>query len=101
MINGLLEKWEPKELMEKVKNSGYSMHTVQLGKDNKEYIISIHYEEWISSKGSEDPNTKYYFDIVSEDIDGHQERLTTYDESANLLDYQVVEKLNHFKEVNC
>lgn len=91
MINGLLKDLNANELMNKVKERGEALHTIRLAPDNKEYIISIHFEDWF---GEINENTEYYIDCVTEDLNGNQERITTYNEHSHLKDYQVIEKIN-------
>lgn len=93
MTNGLLKDFDAIDLMNKVKTRGESLFTSREHGDMI-YDISIHFEDII---GVISNDTEYYIDIVSEDKDGHQERLTTYKEHSHLKDYQVVGKLFEFK----
>lgn len=93
-VNGTLQEFDPQDLMDKVMTTGQSLHTHRTF-DGKIYFITIFYEDWFGSRGIDNPNTRYWVDIVEEDADGHQERLDI--DGRNLLSSEVVELLNDWK----
>lgn len=95
--NGSLKDFDPQDLMDKVATKGISMNTDR-DYNNIRYYISIHYEDWFGEPGINNPDELYYVDIVSEDENKHQERLTTYNEWSNLKAPEVVSKLNAWKQ---
>lgn len=95
--NGSLADFDPQDLMNKVATKGISMNTDR-DYNNIRYFISIHYDEIFGEPGINNPDELYYVDIVSEDENKHQERLTTYDEWSNLKAPEVVDKLNAWKQ---
>ena len=96
-LNGQLKDLKGSLLMNQVKERLESIFT-EREHDGITYIISIHFEELF---GVLDNDTRYYVDIVSEDKDGHQERLSKYEDSSNLLDQQVEAYINGFVEDIC
>lgn len=93
-MNGTLKEFDALDLMNKVMERRESLFTDRTH-NGITYYISIHFEDLI---GTVTPETKYYIDIVSEDKNRHQERLTTYEEYGDLKNWEVVSKLNEFKE---
>lgn len=93
-LNGKLADFDPKELMEKVKANGSSLFT-ERECGEMVYDISIHFQELF---GVVSDDTKYWFDIIAEDANGDQQRLTSYEESTDLSESEVVSKLAAFKE---
>lgn len=81
--NGTLEEFDPADLMEKVKRRQMSLFSSrEFG--NKLYDISIH------PHGRVDDLEDVWVDIVSEDLDGNQERVflkkfLTYDDAINAM----------------
>lgn len=96
-MNGELRDLDARELMEKVKARRCSLFTERTNKSDI-YYISIHSEKLFAKL---DENTKYYIDIVREDINGNQERITTYKDHSNLTDEEVIRKLNAFVNYTC
>lgn len=93
-LNGKLVDYDFNQLMNNVKERGESLF-IELEHNNKMYYVSIHYEELFTSITD---NTKWYFDIIEENEDGsEQKRISTNYTNSNLLDYEVVENLNAFK----
>lgn len=92
--NGTLSDWEPQDLMQKVMETGQSMNTIRTNGDNT-YIIDIFYEEWFGPKGIDNPDEKYWVDIVKEGPDGKQERILT---ERDLLSNEVVNLLDRWLE---
>ena len=91
-MNGTLKELDVRELMRKVKERRCSIFTERTNK-NDTYIISIHYEELFGEVNDE---TKYYIDIVKEDVMGDQSRITAYADHSNLTDKEVIKKLEAF-----
>ena len=96
-LNGQLKDLKGSLLMNQVKERLESIFT-EREHDGITYIISIHFEELIGVLNSD---TRFYVDIVSEDKDGHQERISKYKDSSNLLDQQVEAYINQFVEDIC
>lgn len=92
--NGTLSDWEPQDLMQKVIETGQSMNTIRTNGDNT-YLIDIFYEEWFGPKGIDNPDEKYWVDIVKEGPDGKQERVLS---ERNLLSNEVVNLLDRWIE---
>ena len=92
-LNGKLIDFNPKTLMENVKANHQSLY-VEVSNDDIVYYISIHFEGIF---GTIDRNTKYWVDIVSEDSEGNQERVTTYKDWSNLSELETTQKLNEWK----
>lgn len=92
--NGTLSDWEPQDLMQKVMETGQSMDTIRTNGDNT-YFISIFYEEWFGPKGIDNPDEKYWVDVVKEGPDGKQERILT---ERDLLSNEVVNLLDRWLE---
>ena len=96
-LNGKLADANFYRLMEHVKERGESLF-IEVSHANMLYSISIH-AEGIFVPINDD--TEWFFDIVSETETGHQERITTYRAHSHLKDYEVVQKLNGFKQFIC
>ena len=96
-INGELKDANFFRLMQNVKNRCESLHVV-VKHENLVYFISIHFEDIF---GVLDEDTEYYIDIVAEDEEGRQSRITTYFAHSHLKDYEVVAKLEGFKHFIC
>lgn len=93
-INGTLEDFEPRLLMDKVIKTGHSLHSNRIHNDML-YSFAVFFEAII---GPVDENTKYWFDLVSEDRDGNQERLVKYDLDTHLSADEAVERMNSYKD---
>lgn len=91
--NGTLADFNPQDLMDKVKSRLEAINTVRTN-GNMKYMISIHPHGLFARLS---PETKYDVFIVSEDEDGNQEWVSSYEEFSNLLDTEVVSKLNDWK----
>lgn len=91
--NGTLADFNPQDLMDKVKSRLEAINTVRTN-GNMIYMISIHPHGLFVRLS---PETKYDVFIVSEDDGGNQEWVSSYDEFSNLLDTEVVAKLNEWK----
>lgn len=95
--NGMLRDLRGEELMAKVKERGESLFT-EREHGALFYNISVHFEQII---GVIDENTEYWIDIVSEDIDGNQKRLSDYENYSHLKYDQAIAKINEFVEKTC
>lgn len=93
-LNGELKDFNPKMLMDSVKKNGQSLY-VEVSHEDKAYYISIHFEGIF---GNITDDTRYWVDIVSEDNEGNQERITGYKDWSGLTDQQVVAQLNRWKD---
>ena len=91
--NGQLSDFNPQNLMDKVADEGFSLHTIRENGDDV-YFISIHYVEFAGPKGKLNPNEKYWVDVVKEDKDGNQERIFTKKGIAT----EIVDILNNWKK---
>lgn len=96
-LNGQLKSLKGSLLMNQVKERLESIFT-EREHDGITYIISIHFEELF---GVLDDDTRFYVDIVSEDQNGHQERISKYEDSSNLRSEQVEAYINGFVENIC
>lgn len=92
--NGTLADFSPRSLMDNVKNRLEALHTIRTN-GNMTYIISIHPHEWFAKLS---PDTEYDVFIVAEDENGSQERISNNYDFDKLLDYEVVEELNKWKQ---
>lgn len=91
--NGTLSDFNPQDLMDKVKSRLEAINTIRTN-GNMKYMISIHPHGLFARLS---PETKYDVYIVSEDEGGNQEWVSSYEEFSNLLDTEVVAKLNDWK----
>lgn len=91
--NGTLADFNPQDLMDKVKNRLEAINTIRTN-GNMTYMISIHPHELFARLS---PETEYDIYIVEEDADGNQRYVSTYDEFSKLLDTEVVDRLNEWK----
>jgi len=95
-LNGKLADANFYKLMDHVKQRCESLF-IEVSHLDMVYCISIHAAPFAVI----DDDTEWWFDIVSEDANGNQQRLTTFRASNNLKDYEVVQKLNGFKQFIC
>ena len=79
--NGSLKDFNPQDLMNKVINNGYSLHTIRLYKGYL-YEIYIQYSDPIHFSGADDTEQKYFADIIKiDENDMHnQERILITDD---------------------
>jgi hypothetical protein len=91
--NGTLAEFDPQDLMDKVKSRLEAINTIRTNGNNL-YMISIHPHRMFARLS---PETEYDIYIVEEDADGNQRYVSTYDEFSKLLDTEVVDKLNEWK----
>lgn len=94
--NGPLNKFDPKDFMQKIMNSGQSMNTVRTCGDYY-YTIFVNYKNHFGPKGIDDLNTEYILDIIKEDSSGDQTRELT--ERGKVSD--IIEKLKQWRDETC
>ena len=73
-INGDLVDFNPQNFMDKVMKSGVSMNTRRYF-NGKVYVIDVFYDGFAGKKGIDNPDTKYWIDIVSVDEANNQDRI--------------------------